>query len=322
MLRVPTPIALPKKPPQNARYLGPVATAAMIPNQLSSTASASMMMRKAHYARNDIQSLQLAYATWYVNILNNGLGAETGMGNTVSVTAWIEYPIGTYTQLKWSGANSGTLADFTNTLTDSLAINIPNGGLFLTWTLVTGGGNNFPYILRIPAGDPLYYNGTPAEACNYGTSGVPTTPGTITDNDSGKRGYWPCAILGTTVKDTFYLLGDSRNSGDQDKADSTYDLGDMVRSVGPYYAYINGGVGGDKIAGFCYSSTQRMALSQYCTVVMEELAVNDLIESGQFGHGRHCVQADDRREILGKTILACYHRALLLFQRQFHNAGQ
>lgn len=264
-------------------YIGPVATAAMMANQVNTTASSTMMTRKAHYARTAMSSVQLAYANWFVNILTTTtLGTELGIGNDITVTCWVEYPVGTYKQVTWNGGSpSASIADLTTKLTDFVTVSIPKDALFFTWTYVTPtSGNNFPYTIRVQNGDPLYYNAPgEKEACVYGTSGVPTTPGAISDNGLGKRGYWPCVILGPTTSHTFFLLGDSRTCGDKDTADISYDLGIMARSIGPKYAYINCAVGGDKIAGFNFSNTLRMALSQYCTVIMECLGVNDILQA-------------------------------------------
>lgn len=282
-------------------YLGYVATSTKIPMNLSQTANAKLMTRKAHYARDNITSLQLIYPNWFVNIYPTGLtgqsrlGQELGAGNSIAVNAWIEYPVGTlsgggtYTQVKFSGGNTGTFANYTNNISDAVNVTIPDGALFYTWTYVTGsGGNYFPYISGVgegthgnTTGNPLWWSGNGGtEAGNYGTAGVPSSPGAITDNGSGNTGYFPAAIIGTTTKPCFYLLGDSRCTGDQENADASLDIGNCARSVGPLYAYVNSGVGGQRASCWFYSSTRQMELIQYAYAIINQLGVNDMNGAG------------------------------------------
>lgn len=260
-------------------YTGPVATAAGIPNTLSSTASSSAMTRKAHFSRDAITSLQLMYPNWYVDIASGStkLGAEVGAGNSILVDAWIEYPTSTYTQVKFSGGNTATIASLSQTLSDALSIAIPDNTQFYTWTYVRPtGGNNYPYNGNsTTTGSPLYTSG--GEACNRATSSVPTTPGAITDNQSGKQGYWPAAILGTTTKHTYALMGDSICQGQLEVADASFDLGVLARSVGTSRGYINLGVGGDTMSSVITSSTNRTALMNYCSVVLDEHGINSIL---------------------------------------------
>lgn len=260
-------------------YVGPVATATMIPNTISVTAAKSMMTRKAHYIRSGTTRIKFCYADWYVSaITNNTFGTELGVGNAISVTPWLEYPQGTYNALTFSASSPGIITDATTRCTDFLNITPGNGTLIYSWTLVSGsGGNNFPYYSTSFVGSPLWYNGGGAEKANAGTSGVPTTPGAMTDNFSGRQGYWPVAIVGDTTQPTFCFIGDSRTSGVDDVADSGYDLGNLARSVGPTHAYLNMGVSGDRMAGYYFSHTLRDALiaTSGCTNIINELGVNE-----------------------------------------------
>lgn len=254
-------------------YLGPVATSTMIPNTLM--ASGSAMTRKCHIARDNISSLKLAYANWWVSVITSGslLGGEASTGNDNIVNAWIEYPPGTYTQALFSSSTSGTITNDTTVLSDATSVTIPNGATFYTWTHVTGtGGTNFPYVSSGTVGNPLCT--ACGEASNFGVS-PPASPGAISDNDSGRRGYWPVAILGMTTQPTFFLAGDSRTAGAHEVADSSCDIGDLARSVGPSYAYINDGVGGQRAASWFNSSTLQMALSQYASNVIDQLGFNE-----------------------------------------------
>jgi hypothetical protein len=260
-------------------YTGPVATATMIPNNVNTTASQAMMTRKAHYMRSSTSTVQFCYPNWYDSaVTSNNFGQELGSGNSIAVQAWIEYPIGTYTQLTFSSLTTATIATATTLCSDSLTISIPKGSLFYSWTHVTGsGGNNFPYYFTTQTGNPLWYNAGGGEKADAGTSGVPTSPGTMSDSDSGRQGYWPAAILGSTTQPTFCLVEDSRGSGVEDTEDSSYDLGNIARSIGPAYAYLNMGVSGDRMAAYWASHALRDALitTSGCTNIIDELGTNE-----------------------------------------------
>lgn len=256
-------------------YVGPVATSTMLMNSLSTTAGASMMTRKAHLSHGNSNRLQIVLPNYRIDVFDaNILGAETGTGNPITVMEWVEYPTGTYTQIKFSGANSTSISDLSYAFSDWANISIPDKTNYFTWTYVTAtSGNNFPDFTTAVVGNPLYTAG--GEAANYGTSGVPTTPGAITDNVNGAKAYFPVAILGDTSLPTFALPGDSRDQGVHETADASHDIGDTARSIGPTYAYINMGVSGDRIAAFYSSSKLRMQLMAYCSAILNQLGYNE-----------------------------------------------
>lgn len=242
-----------------------VATASRIPDLLETTANFACMTRKAHYMRGSSTRLKTVDLNWYIapTQLNN-LGFELGPGNTVNVCNWIEYPVGTYTPVAFGGTSCASslfsMADGSTNISDFVNVTVPNGALFYTWTYVKGNsGNNWPIyndtsfindVLNVPAG----------EKANCGTSGVPTSPGAMSDNVNGENGYWPVAILGDTTLPTFAFLGDSRLCGTSNVMDSTYDFGDIARSIGPTNAYLNLCTGGDRMATYFANHAKRDAL--------------------------------------------------------------
>lgn len=258
---------------QATTLLGPVATSAMIPNSENITASQSCMTRKAHIARTSITNIRVAMANWFVTLNVPNPGSESGTDNSIAVQEWIEYPNGTYTPLTFSGISTATIQNLTTQLSDYLTLSIPNGTTFYEWTHVVGsGGSNFPLVAE-GIGNPLFVSG--GEAANCGTSGVPVTPGSITDNGNGSRGYWSSAVLGKTSQPTFFIIGDSRTQGVHEAADSSYDLGDVARSVGPSYAYINDGISGQRCAGWVAHHDLQSALAAYATVIIDQLCYNE-----------------------------------------------
>src|SRR4051812_41133188 len=63
----------------------------------------SMMSRLGSFARDDISSIKLAWTNWIAD------GSMVNIaGNVLSVAASIEYPAGTFTQIKFGGASTGS----------------------------------------------------------------------------------------------------------------------------------------------------------------------------------------------------------------------
>ncbi|MBY9039498.1 hypothetical protein K7461_29410, partial [Pseudomonas fluorescens] len=109
-------------------YLGAVATRTFI-NDLTSASTAGWNCRTAHHARDDISSLQLVFNNIYVV---PGTG-ETAIPGTQTITASVEYPAGTFTQVKFNGGNTSVvLSGLTQIVSDPVAVSIPNGAKFFT----------------------------------------------------------------------------------------------------------------------------------------------------------------------------------------------
>jgi len=87
-------------------YLGQVATRARIPQAVSG-ANSQMNSASAHIARDDITAIQVGFVNWYQPVGSSG---ETDGGTLDTFTASVEYPLGTFTQLQFSGAANGGLA--------------------------------------------------------------------------------------------------------------------------------------------------------------------------------------------------------------------
>ena len=228
------------------------------------------------------------------------LGAEVNNGNAISVTSAIEYPAGVYTNVTCSGSSPCIFADGVTGLTDSVSVDIFDGAKFWTDTLVTGsGGNNFPRTSVSAPGAALFYLGGGAdEASQYQTAAM-TVNQTVVDNQTGKTAYYPVAIIGTTSRPSFCLLGDSRTKGITDQVDATYDIGNLARSVGPLYAYMNLGMGSDRADAFLFGGAKRQALiDTYCTVTINEYGFNT------FGNGSATVSGE---EAIEKTIAARFN---------------
>jgi hypothetical protein len=248
-------------------YIGVVATKGLLNIYLSSP-NKQIMTRSIHLAQDNISSLQLVFHNF--NIVGSPL-AEAGLGSTTAITASIEYPTGTFTQVKFSGTATGTIPDGGILVSDSVAANIPIGTYFNVRDWLSNGAGI------------LYRSGLngPGEVAAFAPSGVPdmTMGGTITSS-GGQVGYFPAAIVGLTQRPSVYLLGDSRVFGQNDPPnDATGDAGELARSIGPSFGYINDGLPSDKITSFLASHTNRRALAAYTSDIISELGINDLLGS-------------------------------------------
>lgn len=259
-------------------YLGQVATKSRIPNS-NSTANKQLMSRSHHIARDTITSLQIGLPAWQWGSAFTTT-TETAAGGNITYTASIEYPAGTFTQVKFGGSASGVATDNTTLLSDAVSVSIPNGAAFWVRTFGT-------------AISSIVYNGshpsTPispqcdvsnGEAMTFAASGIvdQTMGGTVVATVAGSQGPMlsPVFIVGMTKKPSVLLLGDSRVFGAGDIYTSSGDLGEEARSIGPYLGYINAGCFGDDTGSYIAGHTNRAALATYCSHIFIELGINDL----------------------------------------------
>jgi hypothetical protein len=252
-------------PSFQAPYTGQVTTNVMVPNSIIA-ASNSAMTRTAHYTRGGISNIQAVYAGWYVNVANGFLGQEVPTGS-YTASFWVEYPVGTYTQID----NSITVATAVNTAGTNVNISIPANTYFYTWTYFTGG--TFPFFSDTTGGvgTVLYTD----ESSNINTSGVATTPGTLTDNFTRRRRTGPVAIVGTRTGISVACIGDSRTAGTGDKADGSTNRGNLARAIGGNFDCINLGVGSDDPSMWIFGGANRRSLAKtYCTNIVDELGIN------------------------------------------------
>ena len=229
-------------------------------------ANTAIMCRVGHFTRGAVTSVQFVWPGWFVKAITSGagIGNENSSG-TYPITSWVEYPVGTYTQVD----NALTVAAGTNTLGTKKSISIPTNTKFYTWHYSSGASSNVPVFGT--TGTVLYTD----EACQSG-AGTPTTPSSTlpTDNHSRSISFGPIAIIGPSLGPAVYILGDSRTQGTNDTANGTYDRGDLARSVGSTFNYINAGVAGDDPSMWIGGAVNRRARIQYTTNAVSELGFN------------------------------------------------
>lgn len=265
-------------------YLGQSATNTVVPFQFFSGFTQGMF-RSCHVARDNIVNPILIFGNFY-----DGGSGETATGGTMTVHAAIEYPIGvTVTEAKFSGVATGTITNlipaasfnatgFLATDPGSLAITIPNGALFAVRFYETGASG-------VPWGG-ANKDTTCAEATALAGSGVvdvttslTTIPNTNTTASTARTS--PIAIISMTTRPSVTILGDSRAGGAEDFYDTAHAIGNVARSLQPYYAYQNYGVNGESAGLFVQTSGSlsavRRQMMAYTKDTISQYGSNDMV---------------------------------------------
>lgn len=253
-----------------AAYTGEVANGTGIMNSLI-TANLQFNSRSLIHVMDNAACVQFRLPNYYVNI--SASGAEAGSGASAIITAGLEYPAGSFTQITFSSSTNGTIANNSELVSDQVC---PSGGLLaytngylrIFWTSATGLVQQLS--TPIDAGN--------GEAMNQAASGLSdlTLGGTITQT-GGAGIYRPTAIFSTTTLPTVCAIGDSRDVGHADTQTDTHgDVGEVARQVGTRFSYLNMGVNSDELQFWVANHTNRINLLSYCTNVITEFPVNDI----------------------------------------------
>jgi hypothetical protein len=236
-----------------APYLGNVATRAMTWKASAFNAGLTgINTRMAHWLRDSVTSIRLVYANWHIDDTASS-GAESGSGGTLQIRAALETAGGTRTQVTFGGNAQGSVASGGNLVSDEIAWSGSAGDKFYSRTqqLNAAGCAYLDQKANSAIGDRLDFD-----------SADHTMSGTIADGLPGYC-YGPVAILATTRKRTVLLVGTSRTFGFSDTPDSSGDLGELARSVGPTNGYILDGVSGNRASFFKSNYAKQLELAQY-----------------------------------------------------------
>ena len=251
--------------------VGQVATASLVPDTANTSTAKYFNSRSVHVARSAITSLQIAFPNWYVN--NASPKVEVASGDTMTFTGSIEYPAGTFTQIRWFGNTSIVTASGGQDLSDPVNISIPNGATF--WIRCHGeAGTN----ANTPFSQQLSLDSARGAAFEFSATSLPdrTMSGTITNNSGNTGIFTPVLIVGPTNARSVLVLGDSRQRGVHETYTSSANRGEIGRAIGGSVAYINAGIAGDTVAGLVASFSRRLSLANYCTHVTCSFGINDL----------------------------------------------
>lgn len=249
--------------PGASTYDGLVATRGSAPS--AQRAETQAMSRLASFTRSAVTKIKIITPNWY-----NG---ETAPGATATLTASIEYPAATCTQLKWSGATSVSVPSGGQVTSDYLTINIPANAQFWIREYIT---NASGVVTQSFQGQKLSLG----DALIVGNSGVvdqTVSCGTVTDGGIFDS-IAPLAIIAPITAPSVCILGDSIALGiDNDHTpNSTGDNGEIAPSIAPSFGYSNMGVNGETASSFVSTHANRAAVLPFCSHVIVEYGTNDI----------------------------------------------
>jgi hypothetical protein len=247
-------------------YLGQVATRSAQPS--TTLAQTKMMSRVAMYATEALSSYQLMFGAWHTSAGGEG---TVSIGSAVTYTASIEYPAGTFTQIKWAGSASVVAAVGGDTgLCDAITAAIPQGAKFFVRVYAT------TTVAGIPCSNQSPWNSGGDAAVIDGTATDLTMSGTVTG--ANVQGIFPLCVVQTTTRPTFMFVGDSRTaSGGSPGQDAFGNGGQFAYGIGTSYGYINVAMSAAQATSMIGNlATRRNALSQYVSHVINGLGINDV----------------------------------------------
>jgi lysophospholipase L1-like esterase len=208
--------------------------------------------------RNASQAVFI-FPTWYVS---QASGLESDMGGTVTLTASVENPVGTFRRLTFSGASSVTVAAGSNINSDPIDL---SAGANRVWTWRNcSAGMTYITSLSTPTGDGSTFGATTPDQTAAGGSVV-----------NGTIHYGPIAVVAETTYPSVIILGDSITQGAQDGKTAAVDSGSVARSVGQQLTYSNMGAA-STFASQTVSAPKRLFLSQYFTHCVISYGANDI----------------------------------------------
>lgn len=238
-----------------------------------------LMVRSGHFARSNITKIKLLLGNYFVNE-NGGNWAETSNGGPITATASVEYPAGTFNQIKLLGSTPYTLPDLSTVVTDyvTLSVPIPAGAMFWIRQFWKGAGTSYYFgKLNSLMGDSMNVSLTPGVLTDL------TMSGTVTNiNNSTNDVCFPQGIIAPIpiTQPSVWYAGDSIDDGQGDNFDASGDTGFIGRSVGAICGYSSNCVSGDEAHFFKSSNALRKAGLPFCTTASFGHGRNDLASNG------------------------------------------
>jgi hypothetical protein len=238
-----------------------------------------IMMRSAHIATEHLTAIRIVFSNFY-NALKFGGSpiADTGRGAPSTITASVEYPADTFTQVKFGGLAAGSIPDASVLFSDYLTVEIPADAVF--WVRLFT--NNPGGIIFNP-----WQNAFLGEAMEVEASGL--TDKTMGGTIRNKIGWStpPLAILGMTKNPSVIIIGDSIAAGQGDIEDVSNTptgfngkVGVIARSLGDL-PFLNLAVSGENAYTWLRDATARNLLIQKGSHLISELGLSDVINHGR-----------------------------------------
>jgi hypothetical protein len=238
------------------------------------TTNRQVMGRYAVISTEPLTSIRLALGNFLSNGVSDGAGAT---GSTSTVTASIEYPSGTCTQVKLLGSTSFTIANGDLVFTDYQTVSIPTNTTFWVRQFIT----NPSGVLYYPFQDSFYN-----ESTNGGVSGIAdqtvscdAIPNTYTAGNPQVAGIPPLAVLAMTIHASTEIVGDSiARRGVEGTTGATGNngkVGIIAQSMGSA-PFLNLSVDGETAKTWTTRATARKKMVSKGSSLIVELGVNDL----------------------------------------------
>lgn len=256
-------------------YEGLVASRARMMGPTSSAGNHQIMMRSAHFATENLTTIRIVFSNFYNANRNGGTPIpDSGRGAATSITASVEYPAGTFTQIKFSGSATGSIPDASVLFSDFFTVSIPSGAQFWVRLFTT---NSAGIIFN------NWQNSFLGEQIEIAASGLTdkTMGGTVT-NTGAAWSTPPLAILGMTVNPSVIIVGDSIAAGQADTEDSSASVngfngkvGTIARSLGNV-PFLNLAVSGEQAETWIADSTARDSVIQKGSQLVVALGTNDI----------------------------------------------
>lgn len=243
-------------------YDGFAATRGRMPTHIAGLTNVNT--RSGHYARTDISQLKILCPNYYES--------EIGPGGATTITASVEYPAGTLTQILFSGSASGTIPNGGTLISDYITptFPIPNGERFWIRThQVNSSGVVYTGSTDADAKDLFMGDCYEISATDRTMSGVVPPVETIAS-------YAPAVIAPMTAPSVL-MLGASIITGVTDVLDMSGDLGIVARTIGPSFGYFSPSMPGETAARFVAAHTERMKALPFCTYVYCDYGYNDYL---------------------------------------------
>ena len=245
--------------------LRPVANRTYLPGDFWSGGTYTKFnSRTWHRALAPMTTFRLLFVNW------RGWGEYLASLGTNTLTASIEYPVDTFTQVMFGGSVSTTMTDGDNVLSDAVSVAIAAGETFWVRTYVTGSVG--AYKMGTGLGDPVRgdcYEATTTEPDKTMGGVIPAAVDHV---------YMPSAILAFSLEPCTALVGDSRVYGTQtDPPDG--DRGELAPRLGAAGEfYLNLGCPSETAQGFVANHAKRIALANtFCSDVILQFGINDVL---------------------------------------------
>lgn len=216
---------------------------------------------------------------WWNGFVNSSVaGVETGPGASTTLAMSIEYPRGTFTQLTFGGASTGTVGS--NAIVASDVVDLGFVVPAYRWFRIgfyASNPNGVPYsswanLKDARGGDEFATNANGTDK---------TMGGTIVNLDMVSM-LFPNLVLGYSDRVVWGVHGDSITAGVNDYwPDPSGGRGLFGRGLAPLVPHVNFGCPGDRAEYFVGSHTARTALmlESGATRIIDAYGVNDINNS-------------------------------------------